>query len=650
MNSKPSQRTGPRAAQITWRDGVPIADNFDDPYYSLAGGLEESRFVFLQGANIVERAVSRQRFVIGETGFGTGLNFLATWMEWRKRQHTGRLIFVSTEAHPLVPSDMEKAHDAFPEIHELALKLRDALPPPSDGFHVRNFDNGQVSLLLLIGDASRMFSKLDASIDAWFLDGFAPAKNPEMWSESLFQQIARLSKPGSTLATFTAAGFVRRGLAEVGFEMRKTPGYARKRERLVGEFVEHQTPAASQKPKWAVRPACIKGKRIGIIGGGIAGAALSTELKTRGFEPTIISTHHPQGCSDIPAAILAPRFVLDNSPERGFFSSAFSFAIESARDYDVFSSDLGVIYPPKSEADAIRHCRIEQTYDWGQRWLSLEENGLSLPKGGTVNSAKWLAGLTKDTPIINKSVNRIEETACGWLVLGDDGEEIADYDQVIIAAGAHSPSILRNSGLDYSVNSAVFPETRFVGGQIELVVTEALAKLDSRTHSFGNYVSASVNVEGEAVRSIGTTFDKYKNLQDFIANSPESRSLILDELIDQFGLKVSKEDCLQSWSGVRATTPDHLPYVGPIPQWTDLAKACAPMSVDANKEPMHTPAAENGLYILTGLGSKGFQYGPLLANYLAALIAGDPLPLPVDVIAKLHPGRGLVKHIVRQNK
>lgn len=650
MSTNPPKRTSPLAAHIVWRDGVPIADNFDDPYYSLAGGLEESRFVFLSGANIVNRAEGCERFVIGETGFGTGLNFLATWKEWRARQLKGRLVFVSTEAHPLMPSDMEKAHSAFPEIRELAQELRDALPPPSEGFHVRSFDNGQISLLLLTGDASQSLSKLDGSVDAWFLDGFAPAKNPEMWSEALFQQIARLSKPGSTLATFTAAGFVRRGLAEIGFEMRKTRGFARKRERLVGRFLESETSAASPGPMWAMRPSYTEGKRIGIIGGGIAGAALYNELKLRGFKPTIISAHQPQGCSDIPAAILAPRFVLESSPEQGFFSSAFAFAINCAGNHDALSSDLGVIYPPKSEADELRQNRIVQTYGWGQCWLKLEDSGLSLPKGGTVNAAKWLTELTKDARIIDMVVDRIEKTNGGWLVRDADGQEIEVYEQVILAAGAQSQTILRNSDLDYSVNGSVFPETRFVGGQIELVKNKALTGLDGRTQSYGNYVSASVDVEGTAVRTIGSTFDKLEDLQEFTHNTEQSRTLILDDFANQFDLEISQEDCLRSWSGVRATTPDHIPYAGPVPCWPDLLKACAPMAVDANKKPAHTPAVESGLYILTGLGSKGFQYGPLLANYLAALIAGDPLPLPADMIAKLHPGRGLVKQIVRQNK
>ncbi len=645
-----SQQTNPHMAEIVWRDGVPVAHDYDDPCYSLAGGLEESRFVFLEGANTFELASSRDKFVIGETGFGTGLNFLATWQEWRDRQLRGRLIFVSTEAHPMAISDMEKAHGAFPEIQDLAQELRSALPPSNSGFHTRSFDDGKVTLLLLIGDAESMFAQLVGSIDAWFLDGFAPAKNPQMWTDGLFQQIARLSKTGSTLATFTAAGFVRRGLTEVGFHMVKTPGFARKRERLVGEFDSATSTGSSPEHLWAARPKSIEGKKVGIIGGGIAGAALSHELKKRNYNPIVISAHQPAGCSDIPAAIMAPRFVLENSAERAFFANAFAFSAYEAFQKGAFSSTEGVLYPAKSDQDKVRQKRIEKTYAWDKNWLELEEDGLHLPKGGTVDAAKWIAELIKDTPILKVGAAKIVRLANAWQVLDEDGKEIADFDQIVVAAGAQSPSILRASKLDYTSGQHSFPEVRFVGGQIEIVESASLRAIDPRTLCYGNYVSASVMNSGKQVRSIGATFDKIDNLQKFSTSSDASRCTILADFNEQFDVNVRDEDHIKSWSGVRSTTPDHLPYVGPIPQWRDLARSCAPMAQDAKKGPTHSSATEAGLYLLTGLGSKGFQYGPVLANYLAALIAGDPLPLSADMIAKLHPGRGLVRHIVRQKR
>lgn len=639
-----------RKAGIVWREGVPIAEDFDDPYYSLAGGLEESRFVFLDGAEVIARAQNSDTFVVGETGFGTGLNFLATWLEWRKHSDIGRLIFISTEAHPMSTADMEKAHSAFPEVRELAADLRDAMPPPSKGFHSRTFDNGRVSLLLLIGDASEMLSQLVAKVDAWYLDGFAPAKNPEMWTENLFQQLERLSKPGATLATFTAAGFVRRGLEAASFNMKKTKGFARKRERLVGEFSQATDVMCSPEALWAARPAQFCGKRVGIVGGGIAGLSLAVELKNRGCAPTIISQPEPEGCSDIPIAVLAPRFALEASVERDFFASAYAFATHKARQLEVLTPNQGVLYPQTSSQDKDRQTRILTDYEWGSNWLYMDDQGLCLPQGGTVNSQKWQHDLAKEVQVVDATVSRIERASNSWLLLDQNEAEIGAFDQIVVAAGSHSTSLLKRSNLDVSMEPKLFPEIRLVGGQIEQIQAQTLAELDPRTLSYGNYVSAAVNNEGEETRSVGSTFDKLSNLEAFGGDSAKAKQAILESLKDQFGISVSNQQVQNSWTGVRAATPDHLPYVGPIPDWDDLAKSCAPMRNDANNSPTHASQVKKGLYLLTGLGSKGFQYGPILANYLAALIADDPLPLPAKLIGKLHPGRGLVKHIVRQEK
>lgn len=547
-------------------------------------------------------------------------------------------------------ADMKQAHQAFPEIIDLADELRGALPPPSKGFHSRSFENGKVTLLLLIGDTYEMLSQLVGCVDAWFLDGFAPAKNPDMWSDAVFQQIARLSKPGSTLATFTAAGFVRRGLTDVGFKMSKTAGFARKRERLVGEYTDHETPAISPEPAWAAVPHCLTGKSVGIVGGGIAGAALSHELKKKGFIPTIVSAPNKYGCSGIPAAILAPRFVLEESAEQGFFASAFAFSVLEASKADALASNLGVFYPSNSEAELARYKKIEKTYGWGTDWLELEEAGLHLPTGGSADTAKWVANLTNDIRVIEETVTRVEQKSERWVLFDEEDTEIATFDQVILAAGAHTGSVLKNSNLDYDIDGAPFPEVRFLGGQIECVLSDHLTALDPRTQNYGNYVSAPLEQSDRSFRTLGSTFEKLTELRDFEPNSASSRFKILDDFTKQFDLSIGDADCLKSWSGVRATTPDHLPYAGPLPNWTDLANACAPLAKDARNHPTHKPAVRSGLYILTGLGSKGFQYGPLLANYLAALVAGDPLPIPANMIAKLHPGRGLVRSIIKQNK
>ncbi|MEX0306205.1 MAG: tRNA (5-methylaminomethyl-2-thiouridine)(34)-methyltransferase MnmD [Ruegeria sp.] len=208
-------------AELTWtEDQIPVSDRFDDPYYSLQNGLEETRHVFLAGNDLPARFTPG--FHIAELGFGTGLNMLTVWSEWEKSGQTVPLKFTSFEAFPMDVADMEHALEMFPE-----------LKPWSARF-LNNWSGGSchldtLHLEVIEGDARQTLSGWNGSADAWFLDGFSPAKNPELWGSELMQEVARHTAPRGTAATYTAAGFVRRGLEEAGFTVERTPGHGRKR-------------------------------------------------------------------------------------------------------------------------------------------------------------------------------------------------------------------------------------------------------------------------------------------------------------------------------------------------------------------------------------------------------------------------------------
>lgn len=214
-------------AQISWRDGqVPVSDRFDDPYYSLQDGLEETRHTFLAGNGLPERF--RDGFHVAELGFGTGLNFLATVQAWQEVGCPGRLTFTSFEAFPMAADDMARALDGFPGLpgrdELLAAWAAGQFPATVAG----------VTLDLRLGDARETLPAWPGRADAWFLDGFAPARNPELWEPALMAEVARHTAPGGTLATYTAAGHVRRTLAEAGFDIHRRPGFGRKRHMTVG--------------------------------------------------------------------------------------------------------------------------------------------------------------------------------------------------------------------------------------------------------------------------------------------------------------------------------------------------------------------------------------------------------------------------------
>jgi tRNA 5-methylaminomethyl-2-thiouridine biosynthesis bifunctional protein len=222
---------------LQWRAGQPWSARFDDRYFSAASGLEETRHVFLQGNRLAERFAALRRgevLHIGETGFGTGLNFLSARALFEQTATGGAaLVFHSVEAWPLAPQDLRAALALWPSLQGCAGELIAGWAPPAAGCHAWQF--GAVRLELDIADvAAALPAWPDAAIDAWFLDGFAPAKNPEMWNHAVLAQVARASHRGATLATYTSAGWVRRGLEDAGFAVRRVPGHGRKREMLVG--------------------------------------------------------------------------------------------------------------------------------------------------------------------------------------------------------------------------------------------------------------------------------------------------------------------------------------------------------------------------------------------------------------------------------
>lgn len=319
MSGIPTDRI--QQASIRWDEqGQPLSVEFDDVYFHNDGGIDESSYVFLEHNGLPERwqQPSQPVFTVGETGFGTGLNFLTTASAWLSQDHdaNARLHFVSAEKHPLERNDLRQALAHWPELSELANELIQQYPPPVGGIHRLYLAENRIVLTLLYGEASSMFASLKGSdhplfhrqgnprIDAWFLDGFAPAKNPDMWTEALFKTIADLSVPGTTFSTYTSAGNVRRNLLQTGFTVSKSPGFGPKREMLYGQMAEPvvaQTqhtdwqPAtynAKHQPPWYLPPPAPRPESALVLGGGVAGCTTARALAERGINVTLIERHN----------------------------------------------------------------------------------------------------------------------------------------------------------------------------------------------------------------------------------------------------------------------------------------------------------------------------------------------------------------------
>ena len=234
-------------------DGTPVSEAYGDVYYSSAGGPAQAQHVFLTGNELPQRWQGKEQFTILETGFGLGLNFMATWQAWKNDpQRCRELHFISVEKHPFVAEDLARAHAVWPEFSSLSKALCRNWPPLVSGEHSLVLGEGSVVLHLIFGDACAVLSALDAGVDAFYLDGFSPSKNPELWSPDLCCSLSRLAHPGATLATWSVAGQVRKALATAGFVVRKTPGFAAKRQMLVGEYVPESLNCRSDFPKASV--------------------------------------------------------------------------------------------------------------------------------------------------------------------------------------------------------------------------------------------------------------------------------------------------------------------------------------------------------------------------------------------------------------
>jgi len=229
-------------AEIFWETGdTPRSVQFDDPYFAREDGRAETRHVFLAANDLPARWQSKEHFVIAELGFGTGLNFLETLHLWqRERGGCRKLTFVSFEQYPMAGADIRRALSAWPELQELLAGLLDQWPPPAGG-SIHQIVFGGAQLELHLGDANETLPGWEGTADAWFLDGFSPAKNPELWSADLMREVHHHTAANGTFATYTVAGFVRRNLQAAGFKVSKIPGYGRKRESLSGHRTVQQT-------------------------------------------------------------------------------------------------------------------------------------------------------------------------------------------------------------------------------------------------------------------------------------------------------------------------------------------------------------------------------------------------------------------------
>jgi tRNA 5-methylaminomethyl-2-thiouridine biosynthesis bifunctional protein len=594
------------SAPLSHRDGVLRADDFDDLYFSTEDGLGEARHVFLDGNDLAGRIAAAPQFTIAETGFGTGLNFLAVMALLEsnalKQDQLGYQIdYISFESRPLPAAVMAQSHQAFPYLARHSDNLITALPPQWPGLHRRDFLQGRLRLHLIYGDANDAVAKADFAADAWFLDGFTPARNPQLWNQDLLMAVGRLTRAGGSFATFTVANAVRQRLAEAGFELEKRPGFGRKRDMLVG-----RKRAGTLTPQLAAQK-----RNIAIIGGGIAGASVAAGLVARGMTPHIIDARDrlAGGASGNRLALQSPRLSVDHNVASRMSADCLSFA---ARCSDVALAVVAdrVISLDWPDREAVRQTKFRAQF-WPDDLMQFvdakaasSQAGIDLPLGGVVHH--W--GRVIDPICLTNHLAKGAETHFGFSVVGmrrDDGKyhlfahdgRQLTCDQLIVAAGADLATLhqmLAIQGIAIDVTS----------GQVSHVPeTATLAGLRAGI-SFGGYLTPAK----DGFHELGATFDREGNTEILASAHLHNKQLLPRGFGDglpnpaSYGARVSK----------RASTADRNPFCGKI---------------------------NEDLFILGALGARGLTLAPLLGDMLAAEILGMPVTLSRDIRRGLDPYR-----------
>ena len=627
--------------QLTWDAQTPKATDFGDIYFNPEDGLAETHHVFLQGNDLPNAWAERSHYTIGELGFGTGLNILATWQLWRKtKPDAGNLHIISVEGYPLDSQQMEQAHAAFPELAKLSSKLRNHLPPRARGHHLVMLEE-DVTLHLLYGHAADVLSRFEGSVDAWFLDGFAPAKNEAMWSPALMEQIARCSAPGASLASFTVAGDVRRALQAVGFEVEKAPGFGRKRHMLQARF-DGVTVPKSVTPAWYARPKPQSDRQIAIIGAGVAGTCLGMALTRAGFSPTLIDGAEgpARGASATPAGILIPRLAAEADPQARFYAAAFHQAAELYQKMGVLIPG-GALRLPRLKDDVPRLARTLETglfdptttqlLDTDQAshkaGVEVTSPALYFEQGGGVDATGFLIKAQAELDVrYGRRVERLFRLEDKWALLDEQDGVILMADTVVVAAGMATLGLL---------GDMKFPLVARNGQVSHLATCDAKIPI-----AHGGYV-----VPDQAGGAwVGTTHDKVDD--DAVAQtSPQADDQIRGGLKHALPGMATDYSIDENWAGIRATSPDFVPIAGPVPDRATYLEDFAPL-----KNGMHygLPQAQYrpGLYAMAGLGSRGYVTAPLLAELIAAQMTDTPLPVESQIAQILHPARFLVRELV----
>ncbi len=648
---RPLRRIAPATLAFD-ASGNPFSPHFDDVYHSADSAEGQCRHVFLRGNDLPARWAGRRAFTIVETGFGPGLNFLSTWQAWRDDpRRCARLHFVSVERWPPVRADLEQVHARHPALGELSAQLRAAWPPLVPGLHRMHFDDGRICLTLALDDALEALRGLRLAADAFYLDGFAPERNPAMWSPALFKALARLAATGASAATYSAAATVREGLTAVGFEVEKRPGFGRKRDMLTARYAPRWgAPRPLMRSAWPERRAIV-------IGAGLAGAAVASCLTARGWHVDLIERGNaPSGAaSALRGGVFQPHVSRDDNLLSRFTRAGFLYALR-----------LWAATRDPVTAPAWRQCGVLQLADGVDNEARAADTalGLALPvdyamhvtradasalAGQNVSIGGWwfpAAGFVRPAEIVqaqlghaarhagagpalrvDRSVACLRRDGEGWIALDAAGAPVAAA-PVVVLANACDAALLVRLGRN---------ALRWVRGQQSYLPAPPFAAPRVVVGGDGYVLPA---IDDLAVA--GATYDldnddPRPDTASHAVNLARAESMLPGSTA---GIDAAS---LSGGVGFRCVATDRLPMVGAI---VDVDRVRTDRTALAGAHLADLPRV-HGLYGAFAFASRGLSWSALAAEALASEIDAEPPPLQGSLLDAIDPGRFVLKALRR---
>ena len=649
-------------AQLNFnKDGIPCSEQFGDPYFSLANPLEESQYVFLNSTNIINRWAKKD-FTIAELGFGFGINFISTVNNWKKTSHPShRLHYISIEKYPVLKDDLADFYKQLNIASNFTDELLQNYPPFVAGFHRLEFNDDNIVLTLIFGDANDYLEQCEFEADAWFLDGFSPNKNKTLWSNDVAQQIQRLTKKGGTLSTYSAASNVRKSFADAGFDITKAPGYGKKREMLIGTLKSKQSHSSfnlKDKPWFINRANNANHRNAIVIGAGLAGTAISAALAKRGWHITLVEKNDSLAAegSGNANAILMPRISVDHDTQSQLTLLGFLYSLRYFNQLQSHSDEFswhqcGAIQLPRDEAQWKRMRQIISQEQIPESLLQsitqhdaskisnceLSKQGWHIPLAGWLSPSNFCSALLNQHSkninfLANTEINNLEKQNSHWVAYDEHKYELCRADIVIVA----------NANRANQFNQTHWCPLHSKRGQITLIPQATSNIHPTKIICADGYITPVV----DAHYVVGATFVTADTSIE-LRNSEHIENLTkLNKMISNDAYNDIRN--LNGRAAIRAVSPDRLPIVGPVANDTSFNTLYHDAALGATHCKHPPPHYHDGLYLMSGFGSRGLAWIPLCSEALACTINNEPSPLNKNILQAIHPNRFLMKNLIKR--